>query len=105
MQSRLTAEVAARRANYRNEIRFDGCCTNEIVVMCHTSCFVKRVPDRTSSTAATNLIAGTVTKYIVLGLSIGLGAVLMPFTVGHLGKTEYGLWMLVASMTAYFQLL
>jgi O-antigen/teichoic acid export membrane protein len=29
----------------------------------------------------------------------------MPFTVRHLGQTEYGLWMLVASMTTYFQLL
>jgi len=58
-----------------------------------------------TSTAATNLIAGTATKYIVLMLSIGLGAVLMPFTVRHLGQTQYGLWMLVASMTTYFQLL
>jgi len=58
-----------------------------------------------TSTAATNLIAGTVTKYIVLMLSIGLGVVLMPFTVRHLGQTQYGLWMLVASMTTYFQLL
>jgi O-antigen/teichoic acid export membrane protein len=28
----------------------------------------------------------------------------MPFTMRHLGQAEYGLWMLVASMTAYFQL-
>ena len=61
--------------------------------------------DRETSTAATNLIAGTATKYIVLALNIGFGAVLMPFTVRHLGQTEYGLWMLVASMTTYFQLL
>ncbi|HEX3704779.1 MAG TPA: oligosaccharide flippase family protein [Vicinamibacterales bacterium] len=73
--------------------------------MCHTSCFVTGMPDGTNSTAATNLIAGTVTKYVVLGLNISLGAVLMPFTVRHLGQTEYGLWMLVASMTTYFQLL
>jgi hypothetical protein len=29
----------------------------------------------------------------------------MPFTVRHLGTAEYGLWMLVASLTYYFQLL
>ena len=52
-----------------------------------------------------NLVVGTATKYLVLALNIGLGIVLMPFTVRHLGQTEYGVWMLVASMTTYFQLL
>ena len=61
--------------------------------------------DDASRGAATNLIAGTITKYLVFGLNIGVGVVLMPFTVRHLGQTEYGLWMLVASMTTYFQLL
>jgi len=59
----------------------------------------------TISRPATNLIAGTATKYVVLTLNIGIGAVLMPFTVRHLGQTAYGLWMLVASLTTYFQLL
>jgi O-antigen/teichoic acid export membrane protein len=63
------------------------------------------VLERTTSDAATNLVIGTVTKYVVLALNIGLGIVLMPFTVSHLGQAEYGVWMLVASMTAYFQLL
>ena len=54
---------------------------------------------------ASNLIAGTATKYILLGINIAIGIWMMPFTVGHLGKSDYGLWMLVASMTAYFQLL
>ncbi len=61
--------------------------------------------NRDASGAAANLIAGTLTKYLVLGLNIATGMVLMPFTVRHLGQTEYGLWMLVASMTTYFQLL
>lgn len=51
------------------------------------------------------MIAGTVTRYALLILSIATGAFLMPFTVGHLGRAQYGLWMLVASMTTYFQLL
>jgi O-antigen/teichoic acid export membrane protein len=52
-----------------------------------------------------SLVAGTVTKYVLLGFNIAAGAVLMPFTVAHLGRSQYGLWMLVASMTTYFQLL
>jgi O-antigen/teichoic acid export membrane protein len=52
-----------------------------------------------------NLLAGTLTKYLFLAVTIAIGIFLMPFTIRHLGKEEYGLWMLVASMTAYFQLL
>ena len=56
-------------------------------------------------TAARNVFSGTVTKYGLLAVNIGVGVWLMPFSVHHLGKTDYGLWMMVASMTAYFQLL
>jgi O-antigen/teichoic acid export membrane protein len=52
-----------------------------------------------------NLLTGTATKYVLLAVNVGLGIVLMPFTVRHLGTSQYGLWMLVASMTYYFQLL
>jgi O-antigen/teichoic acid export membrane protein len=55
--------------------------------------------------AARNLLAGTITKYVFLLVTIVTGIFLMPFTMHHLGKAEYGLWMLAASMTAYFQLL
>jgi O-antigen/teichoic acid export membrane protein len=54
---------------------------------------------------ARNVLAGTLTNYALLAVTIALGAFLMPFTIGHLGKAQYGLWMLVASMTAYLQLL
>jgi O-antigen/teichoic acid export membrane protein len=50
-------------------------------------------------------MTGTATKYVLLAVNVGLGLVLMPFTVRHLGASEYGLWMLVASLTYYFQLL
>jgi O-antigen/teichoic acid export membrane protein len=50
-------------------------------------------------------MTGTLTKYLFLFTTIVIGIFLMPFTIRHLGKEEYGLWMLVASMTAYFQLL
>jgi len=52
-----------------------------------------------------NLLTGTATKYVLLGANIAIGVFLMPYTVRHLGTSEYGLWMLVASMTAYFGLL
>lgn len=57
------------------------------------------------SSAARNLLAGTLTKYVLLAVNIGAGIFLMPFTVHHLGKSQYGLWMLVASVTYYFGLL
>jgi O-antigen/teichoic acid export membrane protein len=60
------------------------------------------VPERT---AATNLLGGTITRYVALSVNIGIGIFLMPFTVNHLGKPQYGLWMLVASITSYFTLL
>ena len=52
-----------------------------------------------------NLMTGALTKYAFLFVSIGIGIVLMPFTLSRLGTAEYGLWMLVASMTAHFHLL
>jgi O-antigen/teichoic acid export membrane protein len=52
-----------------------------------------------------NIMAGTATNYACLAVNVGLGIFLMPFTVHHLGASEYGLWMLVASLTYYFQLL
>jgi hypothetical protein len=60
---------------------------------------------RRDTSAARNLLAGTITKYILLAVSIGTGVFLMPFTVRHLGKDQYGLWILVASTTYYFGLL
>ncbi len=56
-------------------------------------------------TAAHNLMTGTAAKYVLLAVNIVLGALMMPFNVRHLGTADYGLWMLVASMTYYFALL
>jgi O-antigen/teichoic acid export membrane protein len=55
--------------------------------------------------SARNLLTGAATKYVVLGVNVGLGVVLLPFTMRHLGPETYGLWMLAASLTYYFQLL
>jgi O-antigen/teichoic acid export membrane protein len=57
------------------------------------------------TSAAWNVVTGTATRYALLAVNIVLGLALMPFTIRHLGTAEYGLWMLVASLTYYFQLL
>ena len=55
--------------------------------------------------SARNVLTGTATRYIFLVVNVGLGIVLLPFTLRHLGAETYGLWMLAASLTYYFQLL
>lgn len=57
------------------------------------------------NSAVWNLLTGTVMKYAFFFVNMVIGVLLLPFTMHHLGKAEYGLWMMVASMTAYFQLL
>src|SRR3954467_9325430 len=52
-----------------------------------------------------NLLTGTLTRYALLFVNIAIGIFLMPFTMHHLGKAQYGLWMLVTSLTGYLQLL
>jgi O-antigen/teichoic acid export membrane protein len=52
-----------------------------------------------------NLLTGTLTRYVLLFVNIAIGVFLMPFTMHHLGASQYGLWQLAASMTAYLQLL
>ncbi len=55
--------------------------------------------------SASNLVTGTLTRYVLLFVNIAIGICLMPFTMYHLGTAQYGLWMLATSMTAYLQLL
>lgn len=62
------------------------------------------MPPRGPRSIAANLATGTATRYVLLAVNVAIGLWMMPFTVGHLGRSEYGLWMLVVSMTAYFQL-
>jgi O-antigen/teichoic acid export membrane protein len=57
------------------------------------------------ASAVANVLTGTAMKYVLLGINLALGIYLLPFTIAHLGKEQYGLWMLAASMTGYFQLL
>ena len=43
--------------------------------------------------------------YCALGLEMVVGVVMLPFNAAHLGQSAYGLWVLAASITAYFSLL
>ena len=45
------------------------------------------------------------TRYLAIGIEALLGIVVLPFNIAHLGQSAYGLWMLTASITAYFSVL
>jgi O-antigen/teichoic acid export membrane protein len=45
------------------------------------------------------------TRYLAIGVEALLGLVVLPFNIAHLGQSAYGLWMLTASVTAYFSVL
>jgi O-antigen/teichoic acid export membrane protein len=45
------------------------------------------------------------TRYLAIAIEMGVGLVVLPFNVWHLGKSAYGLWMLTSSVTAYFSVL
>ena len=44
-------------------------------------------------------------RYVMLALEMVVGPVMLPFNANHLGVSEYGLWMLAASIVAYFPIL
>jgi O-antigen/teichoic acid export membrane protein len=45
------------------------------------------------------------TRYLAYAIDAGIGLVMLPFNLAHLGKPVYGLWMLTASITTSFALL
>jgi O-antigen/teichoic acid export membrane protein len=46
-----------------------------------------------------------ISRYVTLGIEIVVGLFMLPFNANHLGVSEYGLWMLAASIVAYFPVL
>jgi O-antigen/teichoic acid export membrane protein len=50
----------------------------------------------------TYLARNVATRYLALIVEAGLGIVVLPYTVTHLGTAAYGLWMLTTSVTQYF---
>ncbi|HUR33029.1 MAG TPA: oligosaccharide flippase family protein [Vicinamibacterales bacterium] len=45
------------------------------------------------------------TRYVAIATEAALGVLILPFNVAHLGTSAYGLWVLAASVTAYFSVL
>ncbi len=45
------------------------------------------------------------TRYLAIATEAVLGVLILPFNVAHLGPSAYGLWVLTASITAYFSVL
>jgi O-antigen/teichoic acid export membrane protein len=41
-------------------------------------------------------------RYVTLAVELLLGVVMLPLNTRHLGQSDYGLWMLAASIMAYF---
>ena len=44
-------------------------------------------------------------RYLAIAIEMVIGLVMLPFNLAHLGKAEYGLWMLMAAMTVHFSTL
>ncbi len=44
-------------------------------------------------------------EYSAIAVNAGLGLVMLPFNLAHLGAATYGLWVLVTSVTTYFSVL
>jgi O-antigen/teichoic acid export membrane protein len=57
--------------------------------------------DRPLATVARNVA----TRYAAIVADTIIGLMLLPFNVAHLGQSAYGLWLLTASITAYFSVL
>ena len=59
------------------------------------------VPGGQLKTVARNVT----TRYFAIGTEMVLGLVMLPFNLAHLGAAEYGLWVLLGSITQYFSTL
>ena len=44
-------------------------------------------------------------RYLAIATEMVLGLAMLPFNLAHLGKAEYGLWMLMAALTVHFSTL
>lgn len=58
-----------------------------------------------SGTALPAIARNVGTRYIAIGIEAVLGLVILPYNLAKLGHSDYGLWMVAASITAYFSIL
>ena len=54
--------------------------------------------DRVFATVARNASA----RYIALVTDMAIGLLMLPFNLAHLGAGDYGLWVLLGSLTIHF---
>jgi O-antigen/teichoic acid export membrane protein len=59
------------------------------------------VPGGQLKTVARNVT----TRYLAIATEMALGLVMLPFNLSHLGAPEYGLWVLLGSITQHFSTL
>jgi O-antigen/teichoic acid export membrane protein len=60
-----------------------------------------QVPGGQLATVARNVS----TRYLAIAAETALGLVMLPFNLAHLGPAEYGLWVLLGSLTSHFSTL
>ncbi|CAN5661013.1 oligosaccharide flippase family protein [soil metagenome] len=58
-------------------------------------------PERQLATVARNVS----TRYVAIMVETVIGLVMLPFNLFHLGAAEYGLWILIGSLTLHFSIL
>ena len=49
-----------------------------------------------------NLLSGTILRIFSLGLSVIIAFFMMPFMIHSLGDTQYGLWVIIGTITGYY---
>jgi O-antigen/teichoic acid export membrane protein len=64
-----------------------------------------RSPWEGSGTALPAIARNVGTRYAAIAIEAALGLVILPFNISKLGTSSYGLWMVAASITAYFSVL
>jgi len=52
-----------------------------------------------------SLLINSLSNWAALGISVILGFLLTPFIISHIGKTGYGIWVLVCSIIGYYGVL
>ncbi|MDQ3347939.1 MAG: oligosaccharide flippase family protein [Acidobacteriota bacterium] len=55
---------------------------------------------RTNQTAT--VARNVASRYMVIGIDALIGLLVLPFNIGHLGQSAWGLWMLTTSISSYF---
>jgi O-antigen/teichoic acid export membrane protein len=66
---------------------------------------LERSPWDGSGTALPAIARNVGTRYVAIAIEAALGLLVLPYNLAVLGPSSYGLWMVAASITAYFSIL